>query len=229
MTFQANSAILDRKKVAQDAMEVSFRRSPDFNFEAGQYSQIIIPELLYSDPRGNSRLFSISSSSNDKERLCIVFRESRSGYKRTLIESSLGHEIVIKGPFGKDFFLPKGLSRPVVFVAGGIGITPFLSLTNFAIEEKLALQITLLYANKSKDSAVYLDELNKMAERNRNFVLKSKLGLIDEEFLKSGVNNLKDVNWYVAGPPGMVEKTLILLSDLGVDKDNIRKERFTGY
>lgn len=214
--------------MAEETTEVSFKRPKDYEFKAGQYAQVIIPKLLYSDSRGQSRVFSIASSPNDKEKITIAFRNSKSGYKLTLLDSPLGHEIVIKGPFGGDFQLLKNSSR-TVFVAGGIGVTPFSSMINFATEEKLLFPITLLYANRSKKTAAYLNELSRVEKRNPGFTLINKFGQVDKNFLQKGAPNPKKADWYIAGPPAMVEYTQNLLANLGVEKGSIRAERFTGY
>lgn len=228
--LKANSSIFERRQVAKDTVEVSFKRPSDYQFEAGQYSQVIVPELLYPDQKGPSRLFSIASSPNNKERITIAFRDSGSGYKRTLIEAPLGYEIIIRGPFGKDFSLPQNFSdSPVVFIAGGIGITPFLSMISFATENHLALPIALLYANRNKKTAAYLKELEILAERNSYFDVKNKFGRVDKAFIKRNVKDVIMKEYYIAGPPAMVEETSGILLDLGIGHNRLHKERFTGY
>lgn len=224
-----NSIILERRQIAEETTEVSFKRPKDYNFEAGQYAQVIIPKLLYLDARGQSRVFSIASSPNDKKRITIAFRNSSSGYKLTLAKAPLGQEIVIRGPFGGEFSLPKDISREVVFIAGGIGITPFLSMINFAAERNLSLPITLLYANRSEESSAYLEELSLAEKRNPNFTLIKHLGQLDKSLLQNGTPNPKQANWYVAGPPVMAARTQKLLDNLGVEKGRVRIERFSGY
>ena len=229
MDLKPNSSILERREVAEKTLEISFKRPGDYKFEAGQYAQVIIPELLYKDQRGPSRLFSIASSPTEKNKITIAFRDSGSGYKRTLFKAPPSHGIIIRGPFGEDFSLPQDKSDNVVFVAGGIGITPFLSMSRFATEKGLSFPITLLYANRNKKSAAYLEELEDMAARNPHFVVKNKFGRVDSAFLKQNVKDFMMSRWYLAGLPAMVEHAKSMLSDLGVAHDRIRTERFTGY
>lgn len=243
--LKANSIILERREVAEKTAEVSFKRPSNYKFEAGQYAQVIMPKLLYPDQRGPSRLFSIASSPTDKNRITMAFRDSESGYKRTLIEAPLGYEVIIRGPFGGDFSLPENKGGHVVFIAGGIGITPFLSMSRFATEKGLSLPITLLYANRNEKSSAYLKEIEDMASRNRHFTVKNKFGIVDKGFIEQNVfaeasasshasakASAKDVlsaEWYIAGPPGMVEEASRIVLSLGVNPIALHKERFTGY
>jgi ferredoxin-NADP reductase len=229
MDLKTNSSILERREVAEKTPEVSFKRPADYQFEAGQYAQVIIPELLYPDQRGSSRVFSIVSSPTDNSRITIAFRDSGSGYKRTLIEAPLGYDIVIRGPFGSNFTLPEDRVVNVVFIAGGIGITPFLSMSSLATEKKLSLPITLLYANRNEKSAAYLKEIGDIVSRNPNFTVKNKFGKVDENFIRKNVKDVLTCEWYIAGPPAMVEHSKSIILSLGVGLDRIHTERFTGY
>lgn len=221
--------IIERKIIAEKTREISLGLSEkEFIFLAGQYIRVIAPNLLHADPRGQSRLFSILSSLNDKNKISIAFRDSGSGFKRTLMELPLGSTVDIEGPFGY-FTLPKDISRPLVFMAGGIGITPLLSMIRFTEEQKLTHQITLLYSNKNSESAAYLKELKIISEQNNNFLLKNKFGRIDADFIQQSVKNLAEPVWYIVGPPDMVADMRSLLSSLGVSEAKIYSEDFTGY
>ncbi len=223
-----STTIIDRKQVAENTLEVSFKRPADFAFKAGQYIQLKVPKLLYSDPTSASRLFSIASSPLDTEKLSVAFRETGSGFKRTLKELPMGSPVTIEGPHG-FFTLPENPSNPLVFVAGGIGITPFLSMIRCATEKHFSFPMTLLYANRSKESEAYLTELQEMANRNSNFILKNKYGGIDEQFLRQHVNDVHQCVWYIVGVPDMIASVRNTLSLLGVNESRILFEAFEGY
>jgi ferredoxin-NADP reductase len=87
----------------------------------------------------------------------------------------------------------------------------------------------LLYANRDKESAAYLDELSSIAEKNPNFVLKNRFGLIDADFIKNSVENLDNLLWYVVGPPPMVASVRDLLLKMGISQSKIFVEDFVGY
>lgn len=225
-TYQTK--IIERKQVAENTLEVSFKRPSGFSFKAGQYIQLAVPKLLYSDIKGASRVFSISSSPLNQEKLSVTFRDTGSGFKRTLKELPKNTIVEIEGPHG-FFTLPEKSTDPIVFIAGGIGITPYLSMIRFAAEKHLAFPITLLYANRSKERAAYLEELRDMANRNKYFTLKNRFGKIDEQFIRQSVKDIRNCKWHIAGPPAMVDYARNLLRLLNVDDGRIYYEEFTGY
>ena len=221
--------IIEQKIITEKTYEVSFGLSgKKFEFLAGQYIRVSVSKLFYSDPKGTSRVFSISSSPNDKNKISVAFRDSGSGFKRILMELPLGSLVDIEGPFGY-FTLPKDTSRPLVFIAGGIGITPFLSMIRFATEQKLTHQITLLYANRNAESAAYLEELTTITKQNPRFLLKNQFGRIDTDLIRQSINNLDEPVWYIVGLPTMVADMRSLLSQLSVSEAKVYFEDFTGY
>jgi len=223
-----HSKIIGKRIVARDTLEVSFERPPKFSFKAGQYIQLGVPNLLYSDPKGKSRTMSIASSPTDQEKISIAFRETGSGFKRTLKELPQGALVNIEGPHG-FFTMPEKSIDPVILIAGGIGITPYLSMLRFANEKHLAVPITLLYTNRSKESAAYLRDLQNIANHNTHLTLKDKVGKIDEQFIQQSVKDMQNCKWYIAGPPAMVDNTRNILALLGIDEARISYEGFTGY
>ena len=221
--------IKSRKKVAQGTYQVDFDVSKEnVEFVAGQHTGVWLPKLLYDDPRGNFRLFSICSSPNNKKILSVAFSDRGSGFKRTLIELPIGTEVEIMKPVG-FFVLPVDKKQKIAFIAGGIGITPFRSMLNYAAEKKLPNKIVLYYVNRSKETTTFLPELKKLASKNKNFSLKNFIGR--EKFIAEvkKLSNPAEFLWYIAGPPGLVAEirnTLILNK---VNPNKILTEEFSGY
>ena len=229
--FKSNiftTRIVEKKQVAEGTSEISLRRPRGFEFKAGQYIQVSVKKILHPDPKGSSRVFSIASSPNNKKLISITFRDSSSGFKQTLKDLPIGSEVLIEGPHGY-FTLPKKVSEPIVFVAGGIGITPYLSMTRFAIEKKMRFSMILIYTNKNKKSSAYLDELKKLADKNTNFTLKTKFSRATKDFIEENVKNPHSCVWHIAGPPGMVDSARNMLFLMGVDDKKICFEEFVGY
>lgn len=222
------SKIAERKEIIKGTSEVVFDiAGQDFHFKAGQYVKITIPDMLHEDPKGNFRLFSVASSPNQKDSIEIVFRDSDSGFKKTLREASIGHKIEIEGPYGL-FTLPDDQKEPIVFVAGGIGIAPCLSMIRFATEENLEHPITLIYSNNSLDSAAYLEEIERLKAANPHFAYCNNIGYINAECITETIIDVMRPIWYVVGPPKMVEVARGFLAQLGINESKIRYERFTG-
>lgn len=223
-------SITDKKYIAKDTWEFTFQRleAGALNIEAGQYMRIVIPEIA-GGARENSRIFSailmFRSSISKHEEFAAVFRASASAFKQYLINAPIGAEMLAHGPFG-DFTLPKDVSCPIVFVAGGVGIAPFLSMARLAAAEKLPHRITLLYANKDEESAAYLPELAGLERENPNFSMRLKFGETDKEFLSAVSRQPSNVIYYIAGPIGMVNEVKKILEETGVEPVRIRCEIF---
>jgi ferredoxin-NADP reductase len=222
------TTIIDRKQVAANTVEVSFQRPAGFSFRAGQYIQVGVPALLHSDPKGASRVMSIASSPLDEDKISVAFRDTGSGFKRTLKELSLDSPVIIEGQHGY-FTVPEHSPRPVVFVAGGIGITPYLSMARYAMTKGLEFPMTLLYANRNKKRAAYLEELQDLARHHKNFSLKSLFGVIDEQFIRQHVKDAEGCVWHIAGPPAMVWAVRHHLFHMGAPEVNVCFEEFVGY
>ena len=189
--------IINNRRVAENTYEISFEIfEKDFSFKAGQYIWIGLPKLKYSDPKGDRRAFSIITTPALKNRVTILFRNSKSGYKKTLIESAVGSEVSIAGPFGYLDF-PRDEKTPVVFLAGGVGIAPFLCQIRYCVENKINRKITLLHANSSIEEAAYSDELSKITSENTNIISKQITGTIDWDFIAESVPSFEHVIWYV--------------------------------
>ncbi len=231
MNLAKKGKIISVKEIAKRTIEVAIKVSDDFNFCAGQYIWMMVPELKYPDKRGNTRMWSVASSPNKKGELDIIFRKSGSGYKKTLVEMAPGSEIIFSGPYG-HMGLPEDNSPPVVFISGGVGVAPFLSMVRFSTETRSGHRITLISAHKSKEEIVYLDELLQIEKDNPNFKLLSIFGKLRERQLRKLVNGHigQKTIWSVIGPQGFVDFVGKYLNDRGVPfKDIIFQQFYPSY
>lgn len=223
-----HTTLISKKRVAKDTIEVSFSRPDGFDFLAGQYLQLGVPQLLSPDPAGSSRVMSIASSPLSQKEICIAFRDTGSGYKNTLKHLKIGASAIIEGPYG-FFTLSEKPTYPLVFIAGGIGVTPYLSMLQYASATGLNVPITLLYTNSSNESAAYMKELLELSRYNSSIKVKSTLSRIDEQLIVDNVSDPYNCLWYISGPPAMVASVRNVLFLLGIDDSMICFEEFTGY
>lgn len=134
----------------------------------------------------------------------------------------VGEEIDISKPFGY-FTLPEDTARPLTFIAGGIGIAPFISMLRHIKKNALPHPITLIYANSNAERIAYREELLDFKKQLPSFSLTLHTGKITT--LKKGK---KDTLFYVAGPTEMVVNVSKLLEKSGILHTSVLTEAFTG-
>jgi ferredoxin-NADP reductase len=238
-TYQ--STLLGRTEVAEGTMAFQFEKPKDFVFKAGQYIDLTISDPQYRSPNGLTHTFSIASSPFDEE-LVVTTRMRSTVFKQALLVLPIGTGARIDGPMG-SFSLHNNTARLAVFLAGGIGIAPFLSMVSYATAEKLRHPIVLFYANRYLGDAAFINALWKLERTNPRFRFvptltrmaihnggwKGKTGHINAEMLFTQIGILRGPIYYIAGPPAMVAATRRTLAEVGVDEDDIRTEEFAGY
>lgn len=230
-----------REEVAEGTMAFYFQKPAGFEFRAGQFCNFTLLDPPETDAEGNLRSFSIASAPLEED-LMIATRMRDSAFKRVLKRTPLEIEVELDGPFG-SFTLQADAARPAVFLAGGIGITPFRSIVVEATRKKLPHQVLLFYSNRRPEDAAFQRELQEIERQNANYkfiptmtqmeksqrVWKGESGLINSQMLSKYLNDLATPIYYGAGPPAMVTAMREMLLRTGVSEDNIRTEDFAGY
>ena len=230
--------IKEKREVAKGTLLLKYDLlSRKISFKPGQYFYISIPKLFYPDSRGNLRHFTIVSSPNQVGIISMATRiREESGFKKTLKELPIGSEVEIGSIMG-DFVLPEESEKQLVFIAGGIGITPFISMLTYINEESLSHEIILICSNRDKESTPFYEELQELVKINNKvkliFTMTEKAtevnekGRIDAELIKKYFSEYEKKLFYVAGPPEFNMAMLDILEKLNI-KD-IRVENFRGY
>jgi ferredoxin-NADP reductase len=230
-----------RDLVAERTMSFHFEEPASFVFIAGQFIDMGLLNPRETDAEGNSRAFSVSSAPYENT-ITVTNRLRDTAFKRVLETMPLETEVKIEGPFG-DLRLHNDVKRAAVFLAGGIGITPFHSILLDAADRMLPHHIFLFFSNHRPEDAPFLDELQSLEKHNENRKIiatmtnmeKSQLswqgerGIIDKGMLDRLLKNAPSPIYYIAGPPGMVKGLHGMLQAAGIDGDDIRTEEFTGY
>jgi ferredoxin-NADP reductase len=232
--------IKDKQEIAKGTLLVTFDLlGEEMDFTPGQYFHVTLPNLGDEDDRGLRRHITVVTSPNEKGVLGFATRMRDSAFKRTLSELPVGSEVDVEPPKG-SFGLPEDPSRPLVFVAGGIGITVFRSMLRYISEEQLPYRMTLIYSNRDRESTAFLDELRELEQALPDFRLiltmtqdprwEEETRKVDAEFVQDYLgDDLNQYTFMVAGPPAMAEGVQRALAAAGVRNENVIVERYSGY
>lgn len=216
--------------MAEGTMAFHFEKPPGFAHQAGQNALFKLGD--------ESRTFSVASAPHEPH-ITVATRMRDSAFKRVLKAAKPGLKIDVDGPAGM-MVLHEEVARPAVFLAGGIGITPFLSMARDAAHRHLPHHIMLFYANRRPQDAAFLAELDALQQRNPNYRLvstmseppgewKGETGFIDSAMLERHLADPLKPIYYFAGPPAMAMAMQSLLTDMGVAEADMRSEEFYGY
>ena len=233
--------LLVRREVAESTMAFSFERPAGFSFKAGQFIDLMLLNPPETDPEGNIRAFTIASAPSE-DHLMVVTRLRDTAFKRVLSGMPLGTTVSIEGPFG-NLTLPDKASRPIVFLAGGIGITPFRSMLVEAANQNFPHRLVLFFSNRCPEDAPFLDELQELQAKNGNYTCvgtmtkpekshfpwSGETGHLNHDMLTRHLTGIDSPIYFVVGPPTMVKALRTMLVAAGGPPTDIRTEEFSGY
>jgi ferredoxin-NADP reductase len=231
----------DRKHVGDDTAVYYFDKPTNFEFKAGQFANFTLLDAPETDLKGNTRTLSLANAPHEKN-LMVAMRLRDTAFKRALNELPIGTRVLVQGPYG-NLTLHNNGTRPAVFLAGGIGITPFRSMIWQATNAQRAHRMFLFYSVRRPEDAAFLEELQGMEEMNPRFKCivtvtrpderkngwHGETGHITQEILEKWIGDLKAPIYYIAGPPAMVSGLRLMLSGAGISDDDSRAEEFFGY
>jgi ferredoxin-NADP reductase len=233
--------LLNRVAVAENTMAFHFEKPAGFDFKPGQSADLTLLDPPETDAEGNVRTFSLASAPFE-DQLMFATRMRDTAFKRSLKGLPLGTAVKMDAAMG-SFTLHKNSAKPAVFLAGGIGITPFSSILRQANHDHAPHKLYLFYSNRRPEDAPFLETLQGLERTNPNFRLiatmtdmshskrtwNGETGVIDREMLSRHLSDLRGPIFYIAGPPGMVAGIREMLVASSVDEDDIRTEGFAGY
>lgn len=228
-------------KTASDSAEFAFATDQSLNYLPGQYMEFTLPHEK-TDNRGARRYFTLSSSpTEDQLKIGVKFYDEGSSYKSALLDIEKNTSIVASQLAG-DFILPKNKQDKLVFIAGGIGITPFRSMIKYLIDTNDRRDIILLYSARSEEEIAYRDifdtawqalgikTLYVISGREAKITSPNTIaGVINSRLIKSYIPDLYDRTFYISGTHEMVESLQETLSHLGIRHANIKIDFFPGY
>jgi ferredoxin-NADP reductase len=227
-----------REEVARGTFAFRFARPEGFSYRAGQSVSLGLIDPPETDAKGNSRTFSLASAPSDGL-LQVATRMRDTAFKRVLGSLAPGAPVKLRGPMG-NFTLPDDASRPVVLLAGGIGITPFMSMLREEARQGSKRERVLLYSNRSRGDAPFLAELEGLASAGSGLRMVASItenapaagtagGIADPEFLRRELEGVGTPVYYLAGPPAMVGALRQALAAMGANASDVRLDEFYGY
>jgi len=217
------------KQVADFTKSFVLEKPTNFDYNPGQHGYIeLSPD--------NGKPFSLVSSPHENFIEFATIIRDKSKWKQDLNKKQVGDELILSGPYDK--FQYEDSEKDIAFIAGGIGITPFMSILRYINHKKLSTRVTLLYSNKTLNRTAFKNELDLLAQKNSNIKLiytmteqedfDGEKGRIDANFIKKHCPSPKSQVWYIAGPPKMVQiMNSLLKEEFNVEK--IKLDSFSGY
>ena len=212
------------KKVTHDTLGIITDKPENYNFKPGQATNIALDREGWEDEK---RPFTFASlPEDDFLEFIIKTYPEHDGTTDKLLEVKAGENLILNEIFGSINYKGEG-----VFIAGGSGVTPFISILRDLYKKKRIGGNKLIFANKTKADIILRDELKTILGDNLINILSEEKtgeyahGFVTDEFLEKEVGDFKGY-FYLCGPPMMMMTVEGYLYDLNVDKDRIVKETF---
>jgi ferredoxin-NADP reductase len=217
-----------------DVTSFRFSRPADMNYKPGQFMFV----TLKQGEKELSKHFSFSSSPTENENIEFTKKFTDHEYSLALKSAKVGDWARIDAPYGQFTF--EGEYPKIALLGGGIGITPFMSICKNATDKALNSKITLFYGCRTENDVAFREELEELAKKNKNLSLiciinqptekwKGATGNINAELIKKLLPDYQENEFFTCGPPPMVEAMEKLVVSLGLPKEKLKRELFTGY
>jgi ferredoxin-NADP reductase len=223
-----DAKVLGIEEMADHRKCFTIERPAGFDFEAGQH--------MYVETRPDwGAPFTIVSAPGDEHLAFTTVMRDASPLKKELGALNPGDTVIVSGPYG-DFTCNESIQK-IGMIAGGIGITPFISILHDMGSRGLTTDVVLLYSSRRRSDTPYLQALERLAADNHNIEVVFTMtddpgydghkGRIDQAFVEAHGRGVADRTWYIAGPPGLVEAFDGLLRQMGVVETKL--DEFEGY
>jgi len=215
--------LVKKEQLTPTTFGFTFKSDKSLEYVPGQYIDMTIPGVKYN-LRGNRRTFSIASHpSKGLIDVGVKFFENGSSFKQAFQKLEPGDRIIATNIAG-EFTLPKKIEAPLVFVAGGIGITPFIPMIQDVINRNLASKVTLYYFVRDESEIAFKTILRDA--KNAGIAIKIRSGP-DARLDIPTIKQHEAAHFYLSGPPGMVSGYKDTLKNNGIK--HIQTDYFTGY
>ena len=234
-------SLVDRIQLSPDTYEFVFHSDRKLKFKPGQYLEWTLAHKG-ADSRGIRRYFTIASSPGDSNyRIGVKFYKPSSTFKKKLLSMRRG-DTIVAGQLAGDFVLPHDKKKKLVFIAGGIGVTPFRSMIEYLLEKKEKRDIVMIYSNKTIEDVAYVDLLDRadrelgmkivpvFSNQTPELLAKNEFpSIVDQHLILTEIPDYDDRLFYISGPHGMITAFSNLLHQLGVPRRRIKRDFFPGF
>jgi ferredoxin-NADP reductase len=222
----AKLELLEKKHVADNVWSFVFDAHPGVHWTAGEFIRVELPHD-HPDTEGTKRWFTVSAAPFEKHPQ-ISTRVTGTTFKQALANLPVGGELeLLEAPSGDFVWEERGL--PMVFVAAGIGITPFRSILAERHHRGEKLPVTLIYGNRT-EAIPFKEEFDEYAREHPEFTVQYVTGqMLTATKLMELVPELKESLVYVSGPEPMVEAIGDELREQGMPDQNLKQDFFPNY
>ncbi len=223
--------VIKIEKETHDVKTFRLKLEKKLDFIPGQYCLVSFLDDKYPE---DEKPFTYASSPTQKDYMELTVKKMGT-FTKALHSLKVGEKLRIDGPRGESLNFDQSVKENVVFIAGGSGITPFMSSLIYAVDKNLPNNFVLFFSNRTVKDIIYREELDEMGKRDNIKVIntltqeapedwRGEEERVDKEMIKKYVNNLSDKLWYICGPPPMVDAMEKILIELNVPEDNLRIE-----
>ncbi|MCL5675600.1 MAG: oxidoreductase [Patescibacteria group bacterium] len=227
--------------IASDIYNFIFSTDKKINYKPGQYLEWTLAHEN-PDQRGNRRYFTIASSPTENDLIIgVKFYQPASSFKKNLLAVS-GSTNIVASQLSGDFVMPDNPSQKLVFIAGGIGVTPFRSMIKYLLDTGQKRDIVLFYAVKKESDIVYkeiFENARKILGIKTVYVAsdtgsvspnwQGKTGYLTSQTISEEVPDYKERTFYLSGPRSLVDFFQKDLQELGLKKEQIKTDYFPGF
>jgi len=229
--------LVKKEIVAENTLSLTFEKPVGFEFQGGQYVSIKLLDTPYEDERGNRKVFSIASAPY-QDFLQFSMRKSESAFKKNIDQLEVGETIEITAPIGKFLLSSPDENNTIIFLIGGIGITPARSILLQSNYEGRPEKFYLFYSNRRPEDAAFIEDFTNLQNINLTVVntmtnienssqsWDGEIGFINEEMIRKYVPTYVHHQFYLVGTAGFINAMKDMLEENNIPKEQILFDNF---